>query len=495
MVSILHRELRIASRGERFLRLRVAIAAIAFICGLVLVLASRSSTGKSLFNTVVFLSFSFWFIQGVRRAASSISDEKRDGTLGLLFLTDLTPIGIVLGKLSSVAIPLIQPFLSFLPVLSISLLLGGITGCEVIRASLVLAGVLVYSISAGLFVSSFSRDSTQTGTATLMFLLATLIGPRMFGFLYAPVRWLSPWTAYNTISDPGYRVSPQDFWWSLLVMNLASAAFVYGAAYFLPRRWEKESIPATPKAKSARRVRFSAERRARILDRNPGEWLAMRFSSGLDRFFTAATFALALAAGIFQNAGQHEGAFFLFAAGVLLLLIRLCSNASYPLAEARRSGALEMLNTTPFEPKWLVQGQIVALRNQFLPLFGLLFISSFYCIMSDTAGVRLIGMLAILGAYWGFIALIASAAASLGMWMGLRSKTANKAFFSTLLFVLLVPVPMACLWFLMPFYFIALLIVSWVQLSGRDLERLVRGEKPLVELTPVIVPAPPVIRN
>src|SRR5688572_18244862 len=120
MVSILHREMRIASRRKWTFRSRVLTSVLAFVSGFFLVLVSAvhpGMTGNYLFTTLIFFSFWFCLIQGVRRSAGSIADEKRDGTLGLLFLTDLRPIDIVLGKLFSAAIPLIQPLLAFVPVL------------------------------------------------------------------------------------------------------------------------------------------------------------------------------------------------------------------------------------------------------------------------------------------------------------------------------------------------------------------------------------------
>src|ERR1051325_7200203 len=113
MLSILERELRIASRRRWTFWSRVVTSLVAFGSGLFLVLrARRMANGQYLFSALIFVSFWICLIQGVRRAAASISDEKRDGTLGLLFLTALRTIDIIAGKLSAVAIPLIQPVLA-----------------------------------------------------------------------------------------------------------------------------------------------------------------------------------------------------------------------------------------------------------------------------------------------------------------------------------------------------------------------------------------------
>src|SRR5205807_6791914 len=96
--------------------------------------------------------------------------------------------------------------------------------------------------------------------------------------------------------------------------------------------------------------------------------------------------------------------------------------------------------------------------------------------------------------FWGALTLVTSTVASFGMWMGLREKSPNAAFFKTMAVTILPLLFGGCIWFLLPIAYIILLLVSISQLTGRDLWRLVRNEKKMAELTPVtpIVPAPPV---
>src|SRR4051812_27098874 len=156
---ILQRELRREARQPRAAAGRFICSVIGFVAGLFLLL-SRSgggADGRRIFEWLTFIGFAFCFIAGVRVAAGTIADEKRDGTLPLLFLPALKPSEIVVGKFFAVAIPLIQPFLAFIPALAITVLHGGVTGSEVLRAIAVVASSLVLSIAAGLCVSSFSR--------------------------------------------------------------------------------------------------------------------------------------------------------------------------------------------------------------------------------------------------------------------------------------------------------------------------------------------------
>src|SRR5688572_8189033 len=56
--------------------------------------------------------FCYAFFLGLGRICDSLSEEKREGTLGLLFLTHLKPSDIVLGKLSCYLLRQIYLFLA-----------------------------------------------------------------------------------------------------------------------------------------------------------------------------------------------------------------------------------------------------------------------------------------------------------------------------------------------------------------------------------------------
>ena len=155
-----------------------------------------------------------------------------------------------------------------------------------------------------------------------------------------------------------------------------------------------------------------------------------------------------------------------------------------------------MLNTTPLHPKFLISGQTVALRNQFFPLIGLLLIASAFCVRWNIGTLETFGSAGFLIAYWAMLALIIVTVAAFGMWMGLREKSPNAAFFKTILFAVILPLFLSCFWVIVPVLYIVLFLVAVTRLSGRDLQRLVSGEQRAVEMTPVapIVPAPPVIK-
>jgi ABC-type transport system involved in multi-copper enzyme maturation permease subunit len=90
--------------------------------------------------------------------ADCISREKREGTLGLLFLTPLTAGSIVAGKSLTQGLRALTIFWSVLPVLSFPFLLGGITWRDAALAFLLNLGALISAISAGILASSLCTE-------------------------------------------------------------------------------------------------------------------------------------------------------------------------------------------------------------------------------------------------------------------------------------------------------------------------------------------------
>ena len=62
---------------------------------------SPRDTGLALFIALSAIAYIYSLRAGALSTADCVSEEKREGTLGLLFLTDLKSYDIVLGKLGA----------------------------------------------------------------------------------------------------------------------------------------------------------------------------------------------------------------------------------------------------------------------------------------------------------------------------------------------------------------------------------------------------------
>src|SRR5205814_5023244 len=113
---------------------------------------------------------------GLFFTSDCLSEEKREGTLGFLFLTDLRGYDVAGGKLLATSLRGFYGLLAILPILAVTLLMGGVTGAQFWKTSLALANALFCSLAAGLFVSAISRDSQKALGATLFLLLLFTFG-------------------------------------------------------------------------------------------------------------------------------------------------------------------------------------------------------------------------------------------------------------------------------------------------------------------------------
>lgn len=101
-LPVVQRELRLAARQSRTYYIRMAAALVGFVILAYVGLAQQGlglGGGGLLFLTLTQLAGWVCLGGGVRLTADAISREKRDGTLGFLFLSHLSGLDVVLGKL------------------------------------------------------------------------------------------------------------------------------------------------------------------------------------------------------------------------------------------------------------------------------------------------------------------------------------------------------------------------------------------------------------
>jgi len=196
-LPIVERELRVASRRRSTYRLRFLLALFALALWFILLVTSGRSPvferGKMLFMAVGILALGFSLLAGMFLTADCLSEEKREGTLGLLFLTRLNGYDVVFGKLIATSLHAFYGLLAILPLLALPLLIGGVTAGEFWRITLVLVTTLFFSLALGIFVSAFSRDSRQAISTTLLLMIGFAgILPGLWYVAIAIGNW-KPW--------------------------------------------------------------------------------------------------------------------------------------------------------------------------------------------------------------------------------------------------------------------------------------------------------------
>src|SRR5437899_156646 len=180
LLPIVDRELRVASRRRATYSGRVVAALVAAVIGVWMMLTLPqfvpvTVAGASLFRSLSWAAVLAALISGTTATADCISSEKRQGTLGLLFLTDLRGYDVVLGKMAATALQVFYGLVAMMPILAIPILMGGVTAGEFWRVALALIDLLLFGVASGIFASSVSFvERKAVGSAFLIVGFMTL---------------------------------------------------------------------------------------------------------------------------------------------------------------------------------------------------------------------------------------------------------------------------------------------------------------------------------
>src|SRR2546426_951081 len=172
-LPIVERELRVAARKRSTFWLRLVAALVGLVIGggclrLSLVRGLGATTlGGVLFSVLTGVGLAAALSAGLFFTSDCLSEEKREGTLGFLFLTDLRGHDVVLGKLLGTSLRSSSALLAVFPILAITLFMGGVAPAEFWKTTLALANAMFVSLVAGLFVSALSRQSQRAMAGTL----------------------------------------------------------------------------------------------------------------------------------------------------------------------------------------------------------------------------------------------------------------------------------------------------------------------------------------
>lgn len=299
-LPIVDRELRAASRRWVIYWLRSGYGLLAFIVALFVFLAnldaSQQRMGRDLFNALAWLSMPYCLLCGLLWTADCLSQEKREGTLGLLFLTDLKGYDVILGKLVATSLSGFYGLLATFPILAVPLLLGGITSTQFWCEILALINTFLFSLSLGMFVSVLSRQWRKAVMGTfLLLLLFTAVLPAYAGLVlyFAPayprgVAWAlllpSPIFAVNQTTHMSFSPLRQsNYLWSMAVIAALTLLFLALASLRVAGSWQEKPAEGWRRRwnewrrdRTYGRPGYRLRLRRQLLHVNPFYWLASR---------------------------------------------------------------------------------------------------------------------------------------------------------------------------------------------------------------------------
>jgi ABC-type transport system involved in multi-copper enzyme maturation permease subunit len=468
-LPIVTRELRVAARRgvTYWQRAGAALGVILIGTWLYIVMESQSPQQLStyLFGALTVGALFYALMSGLRATADCLSIEKREGTLGLLFLTDLKGYDVVFGKLAATSLNAFYSVLALVPVLAIPLLMGGLTPGEFERMALVTLNALFFSLSLGMLASSLSRSAQKAMALTaLLLLILTALLPAFGGMAVAlgksrRLHWLlmlpSPGFAYCLAWDTAYRAQTREFWYSMLTTHGIGWFCLAWASVIAPRSWQDKPADAR-KLRWRERWRSWAygslgERvtfRRQLLDQNAFFWLAAR--SRVKPALVWAFLGLIACGWVwglakFRREWLNESVY-VTTAFILNLTVRVwfAGEATRQLSDERRAGTLELLLSTPLTVRDILHGQLLALARQFSkPIIVIVGAEALFMWGTISAALDKGDQPGYWVLFWlaGIVMFLADLVALywIGMWQGLTSRNPSRATLTSVSRVMVLP--------------------------------------------------------
>ena len=398
-LPIAHRELIVAARRRSTYRIRLLATLIAILTSTWLIMVTGESAqpgvlGREIFMTLATFAFFYALMAGTWITSDCLSEEKRNGTLGLLFLTDLRGYDIIFGKLVATSVNSVYGVLAIVPVLSIPALMGGVSLELYLYSCLVLFNTMFLSLAMGMFSSSVCHNERKaSGLSVLLMLLFCAIIP-LSGFLLseyyfrteegkAAVEVLfkisSPIWQMLTTAKIGLGSSMQidSYFYPSLFFTHLSGWFLIGLSCAQIRNaWQDKPMTSIMEKWKNRWVqwahgdeKFRLGLRRQLLDRNPFLWMGSR-----DRLQKSLLWGVIFLLILGYLWGYlkipHDWLTAPVCVGmtfILHLTIKLwvVAETAKRFIEIRREGVLELLVTTAISISDIIRGLLQSLNRQF----------------------------------------------------------------------------------------------------------------------------------
>ncbi len=367
------------------------------------------------------------------------------------------------------SLKVVYSILALFPVLGVTVLMGGVSGSRFWKTSVAIMVVLCCSLLGGLFVSACTRAASRAVTGTIALLVIWLSVPPAASALLSQLTrgshdWLSQFSpAVLFVSG---NADARNYWWSLLA-NLAGCAALFAVTCWLtPRMWqERDRRPTrarTTQSTSPEGALVTRPVRRELMDPNPMVWLGCRDGWNLRTAFLVTSFvllALMIIIALSTDAVIWVAWSSLAGLAAFLLYLWAASRCSRLFIQARQSGLLDLLLTSPLSVREIVHGQWAAWARLYgLPLIilALANLVGTWMSMNRTWGsmgpqfsvsTSVLMVVSLAAACFSCVLTVANLAALawFGMYSGLTCKTANGAMLKTFAFVEILP------WFIISF--------------------------------------------
>lgn len=394
---IFNREFLTVPRRDRHHAVRLASLALLWVIGITAwqatvgftkdaALGETARFGSLLFQVSCYVQLTLLLFFSALSAASTVAQEKDRRTFLLLLLTDMRDYEIVLGKMLGSLLPIAILFGVTVPFFSMLLLLGGVSGEQVIQTILVLAATSFAAGSLGALVALW-RDRTFQALAlavlSIVFYLFAAQGIGIVAGLFltqnhasVAIAWLEPFSALLfVIEPPQYPVLIHPAY-GFTIFMFAFGLSLTGLGVVKLRRWNPSGEPVqqreTPEdaaeaEKKDRAAAHAAPGVARDVWKNPILWREIcTYAYGRRPVLVKLAYGMVIALIAYfaiseLNRGgerpEFAAAYGLVPATILSLLL-ISAQSATSITSERDGKALDLLLVTDLEPREFVFGKL-----------------------------------------------------------------------------------------------------------------------------------------
>lgn len=213
---VLRNETKIAARSIRFTLMILAYVAVLAIAVMIYYnvinseafyngLNLKSSTNFYVVMAVVQAALLFSIVPSL--SSTAICSEREKQTLDILLSTKLTPLQIIIGKISSSSLRVIILIISMMPLYAVGSLMGGIKISYILQLILFFIINTIFMASIGVFISTCVKTSKVSTTLTYLLIVFIYLGVIAIAFGILAFSTYQYYNA-NNLTAPMPTISP-----------------------------------------------------------------------------------------------------------------------------------------------------------------------------------------------------------------------------------------------------------------------------------------------
>ena len=177
--ALVERSMRVDTRLARthLIRLGFALLMLLFLVQVQVAFEKYSAPGRDVFRSICWVNFFLLNLAGISFFSTVITEEKEEMTLGLLRMAGISPVGILMGKVTPRLLGVILLLSVQLPFTFLAITLGGVAVNQILAAYVALLSFAVL-LAGRHFYGWRGRTALRWTLSGFVMLLLAYVGSR-----------------------------------------------------------------------------------------------------------------------------------------------------------------------------------------------------------------------------------------------------------------------------------------------------------------------------